>query len=237
VRNASDAHAVLQNCVVSTARQANSNGANIDLSSHNVNQMIADLQKTDGYSNYNINAAQDTIMRLQRSGNFESRQLANPVVFEAAYQSQYVPNNDIRPAAIQIAEKIHGANVLNNQSIMHTYDTVLKAGVDPQQMNLQRFYAAHAMEQFKSQMQQSGQSVQLPMPTVQMLDRIRQDPNFVQSLSTASINQPPALPPSVVAEILPPGLQRGSNGLPPALSQSDSWSNPNIIPGWLKPSS
>jgi hypothetical protein len=98
---------------------------------------------------------------------------------EIAYQAATdFSQNSHRVTSIAVAERVHGIESLADESILQTYDSVFEAGVDPNQMsNMQRFYAAHALQQAQHQFP-VAKGGSAPVPNVRVLDMIRQDSRF-----------------------------------------------------------
>jgi hypothetical protein len=193
VRSGGDAHTVLSRAV---AVEAKNRGIDSNLP---LDQIMSRLESQGCGSQY----IESKIMDIVQRGGFDSRQLTSPstvevmvtqpdgsevpqqvTTFELAYQSASdFSQNAHRVTSIATAERIHGTQALNDEVILQTYDTVLEAGVEPQQMNIQRFYAAHALEQARQQFTIPPGGSQ-PMPNVRVLDMIRQDSRF--NMSNAS---------------------------------------------------
>lgn len=192
VRSPGDAHMVVSNCVNSAARTAG-----IDPSNKAIPQILSELQQIS--PNYSMDTVQQTISNISRGGNFDSRQMVDPVVFEAAYQAQnFMPTNSHRVASIQIAERIHGSAALSMPDVMETYDDVLEAGVNPEQMNSQRYFAARALKDYKSANGVPASSG--PQPVYQVLERIRQDSRF--QANGASLQSPPQLDGGLFSDLM-----------------------------------
>ena len=191
VRSAGDAHAVFSNCV-----RADAESRGIDPNGP-LNEVLNAVQNDGG----KMEVMEQAVMDIQKSGGFESRQMINPVVFQAAYNAMYDPDPDAnrnRVQSIQVAERIHGAGAVSSPEILEVYDEVLDNGVSGQQMNMQSFYAAKALQQANGQFGGGGGGGRV-VPTYQAIQRILRDPRF--STNQASPNRVPQLPRDLFEEI------------------------------------
>lgn len=189
VRSGSDAHTVLSHAVRNAASERGI-ATNLPL-----NQIMSELESRGCDSQW----IEDRIMTIQRQGGFDSRQLVQPTVFDVAYQAASdFSSNAHRVQSIQIAERIHGTQALGDESVMQVYDNVLEAGVNPQDMNLQRFYAARALQEAQ-QVFQAPPGGNAPPTNVKVLDKIRSDSRF--RMDSASLRNPPRMDQTVWDDI------------------------------------
>jgi hypothetical protein len=181
VRSGGDAHTVF-NHAVRAAAQERGIDANLPM-----NQVLGELENVGVSSSW----LQDRIVQIQKQGNFDSRQIVSPQVFEVAYEAvSDFSDNQHRVASIQIAERIHGAGALRDEGVLQVYDTVLEAGVEPSQMNMQRYYAAHALNEARQQFSPPPGG-NAPAPNFKVLERIRQDSRF--KMDNATPQRPPKM--------------------------------------------
>lgn len=189
VRSPGDAHTVISHAVRAAATER---GIDTNMP---MNQILGELETRGVNSDW----VEQKVMSIQRSGGFDARQLTSPTVFEVAYEAASdFSDNAHRVQSIQVAERVHGQSAIRDESILQTYDTVLEAGVEPREMNIQRFFAARALEEARTQFgPPSGGSC--PPPSVRVMDAIRQDSRF--RMDNASTKNPPKMDPSLYDDI------------------------------------
>ncbi|HEY9792999.1 MAG TPA: hypothetical protein V6D22_21535, partial [Candidatus Obscuribacterales bacterium] len=201
VQNASSACTVFNMAVNSaaeahnSARAANGQEPNIDMS-QSVNGMLDQLYGQSGGSVTPDVIAGD-IANIKVAGNFEDRQLVDPVMFEAAYSAIHDPAaSSHRLQSIRITERIHGHGAINSANVLNVYDDLLENGVRPNDLTddyvgLQRYYAASAMQDAQQSFGRPAGKSQAPAKDTRTLDRIRTDSRFV--MRNARPNNPPAM--------------------------------------------
>jgi hypothetical protein len=190
VQQASTAASVFSMAVQSSARSAG-----ID-PSQGVSQVLQQLEvQSGGLTNAGSIAAD--ISNIKVSGNFEDRQLVDPVLFDAAYDAIHDPTASAHKLqAIRITERIHGHNNLDNQGVINVYDNLLEAGVQPRDLTddyvgLQRYYAAAALMEARGTYGAPSGKSRAPQLNTRTLDRIRMDERFV--MRNARPGNPPQL--------------------------------------------
>ena len=170
--------------------------AGIDTTGMAPAQVLAAVQAQTGGA-VNAQTIASDIASIKVAGNFDDRQLSNPVMFEAAYDAMHDPSvSSHRLQSIRIAERIHGHGAINDPGVLQTYDNLLENGVKPNDLTddyvgLQRYYAASAYEGAQQSYGTPRGKSQPPQVDSRMLDKVRTDPRFV--MRNARPGNPPTM--------------------------------------------